>query len=259
MSAATAVAPRRGFTLVELLVVIGIIALLIGILLPTLTRAREAANRAACLSNLRQLGLACLQYSLQYKDKVPLGYINGQKQWNYLANYSRGDGQFISLLGLLEEARLLDAPQAYFCPSERNEQWIFQGANNPWPFVVGPSTPDRDTRLGFGVRPVVDWKKASYPPPNAAGHDLMPRLTRLKNKAIIADTLHSPSAVDTRHKKGVQALYGHGGAKWVDRKVLNRGAWGFIPYDDYNIGWNNAMLNESLNPPRGVWVELDRE
>ena len=67
----------RGFTLIELLVVIAILALLVGILLPTLASARRNARSAACLSNVRQMGLSMTAYANEWKDWYPVIPIPG--------------------------------------------------------------------------------------------------------------------------------------------------------------------------------------
>src|SRR5437868_3024236 len=98
----------NAFTLVELLVVIGIIAILISILIPVLGRARESAQRTACLSNLRELGNTFRLYAAQNKDSIPLGCVGGvanlatmQKQFAYVVNWNNANGTRVVQMGCL--------------------------------------------------------------------------------------------------------------------------------------------------------------
>src|SRR4051794_1619056 len=80
--------PRQGFTLVELLVVIGIIALLISILLPSLAKSRKQARMVQCSSNLRSLGQAAMQYSISNRNVILPSIIwgpgNKDDSWAHL-------------------------------------------------------------------------------------------------------------------------------------------------------------------------------
>ncbi len=111
-----------GFTLVELLVVIAIIAILVGLLLPAVQQAREAARRMQCSNNLKQMGLAVHNYMTSNRDMFPYGCRGNGKH-----------GLFTHMLPYLEQKALYDtfdlngltetAPNRnvvipmYFCPS----------------------------------------------------------------------------------------------------------------------------------------------
>ena len=128
-----------GFTLVELLVVIGIVAVLIGILLPTLSRARENANRIACGSNMRQWFYACMMYhqdnktlpgplvpaTLQYDKAIAAANLHGLTATSALLNQTNtGDpGWLYKSTGSPYVFPRYFGPDnvgVYFCPSNRD-------------------------------------------------------------------------------------------------------------------------------------------
>lgn len=98
--------PASGFTLIELLVVISIIALLIAILLPALQAARQTAQTAVCLSNVRQAGLSVMMYADDFNDYLPLASaMEGGVIWfwherlvnrGYLPGQADADGRLVS-------------------------------------------------------------------------------------------------------------------------------------------------------------------
>ncbi|MDZ4852246.1 MAG: DUF1559 domain-containing protein [Pirellulaceae bacterium] len=102
---------RKGFTLVELLVVIAIIGILAGLLLPAIQQAREAARRMSCSSNIRQFGIAVLNYEGSFKLIPPLG--SGIHRANASAgtgNTIGGNRRWSGIIGLLP---FMEATQIY--------------------------------------------------------------------------------------------------------------------------------------------------
>lgn len=112
---------QQGFTLIELLVVIAIIAILSAILFPVFARARENARRASCLSNLKQIGLAMMQYSQDYDEHM----ISTALQYTH--TLPDGSTYNIALWPDLIQP-YVKSTQVFNCPSAT--QYIYTGGNS---------------------------------------------------------------------------------------------------------------------------------
>ena len=115
---------RSGFTLIEILVVITIIAILAAILFPVFARARENARRASCASNLKQLGLAFLQYTQDYDERLPIMAhgVTNEVGWVFVTTIDNGGttSKFDVASGSLFS--YVKNTQVYVCPSDTHGQ-----------------------------------------------------------------------------------------------------------------------------------------
>jgi len=261
---------RKAFTLVELLVVIGIIAVLIAILLPTLGRAREAANRIKCAANIRSIGQAIYNYAVYNKGFAPLHDAvlgadpnlkhtdGGALYWTIYAVAKRVDQRTGLVhnsgrtnLGLIIPY-LAVRTEAIFCPVNYYFGTVVNNKEDWWKVWDNPeafSWPQVPTSY--------DYRNFYTAAGDTGNVKFGGKLNRMGKRAIASDLLTNyhigkfpvpwaPRGVKVHHKSGYNVLFGDGSARWVnDSKdyVLNQ-----------KISWHNNSAAANV-----VWTWFEQQ
>jgi len=212
---------RGAFSLVELLVIVGILSVLLAILAPSLGRAKELARRAVCASNLKQIGTSVGAYAAQSREWLPTLTGHGGTtlsvthwvRWFYVEGY--GDYCYWNL-GLLHKTHLATEGGLFYCPSEP-DMWFQLETYSPWHSNYQSGTSANGVRIAYGFNPYVVDPDAPDKSRLYKRHATMPPY-----RVLASDLVQSRSTVAHVRDFGWNVLYPHGGVTFViDRSIYD--------------------------------------